>query len=46
MSKAEKEAYKAFLKDLLKQDVDLETAKVIAKTFVEYKLIKPIVYSN
>lgn len=46
MIKAEREAYKAFLNDLLKQGIDKETAKVMAKTFVEYKLIKPVVYGN
>lgn len=44
MKKAEREAQKAYEKDLIAQGVDKETAKIMAKTFVEYGIVKPVVY--
>lgn len=44
MTKAEREAMKAYERDLISQGIDKETAKVMAKTFVEYGIIKPVVY--
>lgn len=45
MTKAEKEARKAYKQDLIKQGVDKETAEVMASVFVEYGIIKPVVNS-
>ncbi len=41
--KAEKEAYKARVKDLISAGVEKEVAKVLAKVELEYMLIKPVV---
>lgn len=38
-----KKAYEARVKDLMKQGVDKETAKVMAKVELEYGIIKPVV---
>lgn len=45
MTKAEKEARKAYKQDLIKQGVDKETAEVMASVLVEYGIIKPVVNS-
>lgn len=45
MKKAEREARKAYKADLIKQGIDKELAEVMAKTFVEYKVIAPVVNS-
>lgn len=45
MTKAEREAKKAYLKDLIAQGIDAEIAKVMASTFVDYKIVKPVVNS-
>lgn len=45
MTKAEKKAKQAYKRDLLKQGIDKEIAEVMAKTFTEYKIIKPVVNS-
>lgn len=43
MTKAQREAKKAYKQDLIKQGVDKETAEVMASVFVEYEIVKPIV---
>lgn len=43
MTKAQREAKKAYKQDLIKQGVDKETAEVMASVFVEYEIIKPVV---
>lgn len=43
MTKAQREAKKAYKHDLIKQGVDKETAEVMASVFVEYEIIKPVV---
>lgn len=45
MTKAEREAKQAYKKNLINQGIDKELAEVMAKTFTEYKIIKPIVNS-
>lgn len=45
MTKAERKAINAYKKDLIAQGVDKLTADVMAKTFVEYGIIKPVVNS-
>ena len=45
MTKAEREAKKAYKADLIKQGIDKEIAEVMAKAFLEYGLIKPVVNS-
>lgn len=44
MNKAEKEAKKAYKQDLIKQGIDEQIAEVMANTFMEYGIIKPVVY--
>jgi hypothetical protein len=43
MTKAERNAIKSYKEDLIKQGIDKETAEVMAKTFVECKIIIPVV---
>lgn len=43
MTKAQREAKKAYKQDLIKQGVDKETAEVMASVFVEYGIVKPAV---
>lgn len=45
MTKAEREAKKAYKNSLIEQGVDKELAEVMAKTFVEYQIVKPVVNS-
>ena len=45
MTKAEREAKKAYKADLIKQGIDREIAEAMAKAFLEYGLIKPVVNS-
>lgn len=45
MTRAEKEARKAYKNDLIAQGIDKETAEVMAKVFTEYQIIKPVVNS-
>lgn len=45
MTKAEKRAKEAYKRDLLKQGIDKEIAEIMAKTFIEYEIIKPVVNS-
>lgn len=42
--KAEKEAFKARVQDLIKAGVDKQMAKIIAKAELESKVIRPVVY--
>ena len=44
MMKAEKQAMESYKKDLIKQVIDKEIAAVMAKAFVEAKIVKPVVY--
>lgn len=46
MTKAERNAMNAYKKDLIAQGVDKETAATMAKVFVEYGIIKPVVNGN
>ncbi len=45
MTKAERAARKAYKEDLIRQGIDKEIAEVMAKTFTEYSIVKPVVYS-
>lgn len=45
MTKAEREAKQAYKKNLMEQGIDKELADVMAKTFIEYRIIKPVVNS-
>lgn len=45
MTKAEREAKKAYKEDLIKQGIDKAIAEVMANTFIEYKIIVPVVNS-
>ena len=42
---AEKEAKKAYKADLIAQGIDKELAEVMAKVFIECKIVKPVVNS-
>lgn len=44
MTKAEREAYQARVRDFVKAGVDKELAKTIAKAELENGLIRPVVY--
>lgn len=46
MTKAERTAMNAYKKDLIAQGVDKEIAEIMAKTFVEYGIVKPVVNGN
>lgn len=46
MTKAQKNAMNAYKKDLIAQGVDKETAAIMAKVFVEYGIINPVVDGN
>ena len=46
MTKAERTAINAYKKDLIAQGIDKETASVMAKTFLEYRIINPVVNGN
>jgi len=43
MTKAEKKAMDARIKDLIKEGIIPEVAKVMAKVEIEYGIIKPVV---
>lgn len=45
MTRAEREAMKAYKNDLIKQGIDKELAEAMAKSFVECGIIKPVVNS-
>lgn len=46
MTVAEKRAKKAYKEDLIKQGIDKELAEIMAKTFVEYQIVRPVVNCN
>jgi hypothetical protein len=46
MTKAEREANKAYKANLIKQGIDKEFAEVMAKVFTDYEIIKPVVNGN
>lgn len=46
MTKAEKNAMKAYENDLIAQGIDKMLAKIMAKSFVECEVVKPVVKSN
>lgn len=46
MTVAEKRAKKAYKEDLIKQGIDKELAEIMAKTFVEYQIVRPVVNDN
>lgn len=43
MTKAEREAKKAYKEDLIRSGVDKETAETMAKVFTEYGIVRPVV---
>ena len=46
MTKAEREAKKAYKAELIAQGVDKNLAETMAKTFFEYGIIKSVVNGN
>lgn len=46
MTVAEKRAKKAYKENLIKQGIDKELAEIMAKTFVEYQIVRPVVNGN
>lgn len=46
MTKGQIEAKRTYKKDLIKQGIDKETAEVMARVFIEYGIIKPVVNST
>lgn len=46
MTKAEREAKKAYKAELIAQGVDKNLAETMSKTFLEYGIIKPVVNGN
>lgn len=46
MTVAEKRAKKAYKEDLIKQGIDKELAEIMAKTFIEYQIVRPVVNGN
>ena len=46
MTAAEKRAKKAYKENLISQGIDKELAEIMAKTFIDYKIIKPVVNGN
>ena len=46
MTVAEKIAKKAYKEDLIKQGIDKELAEIMAKTFIEYQIVRPVVNGN
>lgn len=46
MTKAEREAKKAYKAELIAQGIDKDLAETMAKTFLEYGLITPVVNGN
>ncbi len=45
MTKAEREAKRAYKEDLIKQGIDKDLADIMANTFTEYKIVVPVVNS-
>lgn len=46
MTVAEKRAKKAYKEDLIEQGIDKELAEIMAKTFIEYQIVRPVVNGN
>ena len=46
MTVAETSAKKAYKEDLIKQGIDKELAEIMAKTFIEYQIVRPVVNGN
>lgn len=46
MTVAEKRAKKAYKEDLIKQGIEKELAEIMAKTFIEYQIVRPVVNGN
>lgn len=46
MTVAEKRAKKTYKEDLIKQGIDKELAEIMAKTFIEYQIVRPVVNGN
>ena len=46
MTVADKRAKKAYKEDLIKQGIDKELAEIMAKTFIEYQIVRPVVNGN
>lgn len=46
MTVAEKRAKKAYKEDLIKQGIDKELAEIMAKTFIEYQIVRSVVNGN
>lgn len=46
MTVAEKRAKKAYKEDLIKQGIDKELVEIMAKTFIEYQIVRPVVNGN
>lgn len=46
MTVAEKRAKKAYKENLIKQGIDKELAEIMAKTFIEYQIVRPVVNGN
>ena len=46
MTEEEKRARKAYKEDLIKQGIDKELAEIMAKTFIEYQIVRPVVNGN
>lgn len=46
MTKVQIEAKRTYKQDLIKQGIDKETAEVMARVFIEYGIIKPVVNST
>ncbi|MEI3167232.1 MAG: hypothetical protein V8S58_04210 [Lachnospiraceae bacterium] len=46
MTVAEKRAKKAYKEDLIKQGIDKDLAEIMAKTFIEYQIVRPVVNGN
>ena len=46
MTVAEKRAKKAYKEDLIKQGIDKDLDEIMAKTFVEYQIVRPVVNGN
>lgn len=46
MTKAEKTAINAYVKELIEQGIDKELAKVMAKSFFDAGLLAPVVNGN
>lgn len=46
MTVAEKRAKKAYKEDLIKQGIDKELAEIMANTFIEYQIVRPVVNGN